>query len=74
MKRFVISYSNGLMEQCSAIDRTIERQLTTRVVAWILDTQAGIVIAPNEKGEINQYPVPDVDEPQEKPTLKKAEK
>lgn len=74
MKRYLINYSTGLMEQTGALDNTLMRQLANRVVSYIVDTQQGILTIANEKGEIGNYPIPDVDLPEEETVQPKPEK
>ncbi len=64
MKRFFIMYSNGMMEQCSTIDATIERQISTGVVSYVVDTEHGVVVGKVDK-QVKSMPIPDANQTRE---------
>jgi hypothetical protein len=50
MKRFVIFYGNGVLEQVSEMNSTLERQVNRGIINFIIDTKAGTVLGKNGNG------------------------
>lgn len=50
MKRFVIFYGNGVLEQVSEMNSTLERQVNRGIINFVIDTKAGTVMGKNGNG------------------------
>lgn len=71
MKRHLIYYSNGLLEQVSEINSTLERQVNSGIISFIVDTQMGTVFGKSNNPQIpaQWFEIPAVEE-----TVKSPEK
>jgi hypothetical protein len=61
MKRYILFYASGQIEQCSELDGTLLRLISNRVLNHVIDTKMGVLHVANEKNQVGTHPIPDVD-------------
>jgi hypothetical protein len=73
MKRHLIYYGNGFIEQASEINPTLERQVSNGIINFIVDTQKGTVFGKSNNPQLpaQWYDIPSAPEPE--PDKTKAE-
>jgi hypothetical protein len=69
MKRHLIYYSNGLLEQVSEVNSTLEHQVDSGVISFIVDTQLGTVLGKTGNPQVpaQWFEIPAVQDPELKP-------
>jgi hypothetical protein len=65
MKRHLVYYSTGALEQVSEMNKTLERQVNLGIISFIVDTQLGTVFGKsgNPQAPAQWFDIP-ADEPE----------
>lgn len=65
MERHLIYYANGILEQVSEMNSTLERQVNNGIISFIVDTQLGTVLGKTNNPQLpaQWFDIPSGSEP-----------
>jgi hypothetical protein len=57
MKRYIVKFSNGLMQQQEGINITYHHLCSIGVVDWIIDTHNGTISMGNKEHDVKEFKI-----------------